>query len=65
MWLQSCGLCCLDSGGALGGILITWDKRVVEKVDVCMGDFTLVVSFRNVVDRFVWAFAGVYGSEFW
>jgi hypothetical protein len=53
--------CCLDSSGASGGILIMWDKRVVEKVDVCLGDFTLAVSFGNVVDRFVWAFAGVYG----
>jgi hypothetical protein len=29
-----------------------WDKRVVEKVDECMGVFTLAISFRNVVDRF-------------
>jgi hypothetical protein len=36
-----------------------WDKRVVEKVDVYLGDFTLSVSFKNIVDRFVWAFAGV------
>jgi len=36
---------------------------VVEKVDVCFGVFTLTVSFRNVVDRFVWAFAGVYGPN--
>jgi hypothetical protein len=55
--------CCLDSSGASGGILIMWDKRVVEKVDVCLGVFTLSVSFRNVVDRFVWAFAGVYGPN--
>jgi hypothetical protein len=40
-----------------------WDNRVVEKVDVCLGDFTLAVSFRNVVYRFVWAFAGVYGPN--
>jgi hypothetical protein len=38
-----------------------WDKRVVEKIDVCVGNFTLAISFRNVVDHFVWAFAGVYG----
>jgi hypothetical protein len=30
--------CCLDSCGASGGILIMWDKRVVEKVDVCLGE---------------------------
>jgi exonuclease III len=55
--------CCLDSNGASGGILIMWDNRVVEKVDVCLGVFTLTISFRNVVDRFVWAFASVYGPN--
>jgi hypothetical protein len=40
-----------------------WDKRVVEKIDVCMGEFTLVVSFRNVADHFVWTFAGVHGPN--
>jgi exonuclease III len=55
--------CCLDSCGASGGILIMWDKRLVEKVDVCLGEFTLVVSFRNIVDGFEWAFAGVYGPN--
>jgi hypothetical protein len=34
---------------------------MVEKVDVCVGAYTLAVSFRNVVDLSVWAFAGVYG----
>jgi hypothetical protein len=56
--------CCLDSCGASGGILIMWDKRVVEKVDVCVGVFTLAVSFRNVADHFEWGFAGVYGPNF-
>jgi hypothetical protein len=55
--------CCLDSCGASGSILIMWDKRVVENVDVCVGEFTLAASFRNVVDRFVLAFAGVYGPN--
>jgi len=55
---------CLDWCGASGGILIMWDKRVVEKVDVCVGIFTLAVSFRNVADHFEWGFAGVYGPNF-
>jgi hypothetical protein len=55
--------CCLDSSGASDGILIMWDNKVVEKVDVCVGDDTLAVSFRNVVDLSVWAFAGVYGPN--
>jgi len=55
--------CCLDASGASGGILILWDKRVVEKVDVCVGRFTLAVSLRNVDDHFEWGFVGVYGPN--
>ena len=36
---------------------------MVEKVDVCVGAYTLAVSFRNVVDLFVWPFARVYGPN--
>jgi len=45
------------------GILIIWDKRVVEKVVSCVGVYSLSISFRNVVDRSTWAFAGVYGPN--
>jgi hypothetical protein len=38
-----------------------WDKRVVEKIDECMGVYSLAVSFGNIVDRSVWAFVDVYG----
>jgi hypothetical protein len=33
--LPSCGCCCLDSRGVVGGVLIMWDRRVVEKIDEC------------------------------
>jgi hypothetical protein len=46
---------------ALGGILLTWDRRVVSKLDVCMGSSMVACSFRNVEDGVVWAFVGVYG----
>jgi hypothetical protein len=36
-----------------------WDRRVVEKTDECMGEFSFVVAFRNVEDHFTWAFVGV------
>jgi exonuclease III len=55
--------CSLDASGASGGILIMWDTRVVEMVEKCVGEFTLAVSFKNVVDNFVWAFAWVYGPN--
>jgi hypothetical protein len=49
MKVESCGLVLFRLQWSLGGILIMWDKRVVEKVDVSLGEFTLAVSFRNVV----------------
>jgi hypothetical protein len=55
--------CCLDSRGALGGILITWNRRVVEKIDECVGEFSLAISFRNIEDYSTWAFAGAYGPN--
>jgi hypothetical protein len=53
----------LDSRGALGGILIMWGKRMVEKIAECAREFTLVDTFRNVEDHFTLAFAGVYGHN--
>ena len=49
--------------GALGGILLMWDKRVVTKKDVCVGNFVAASSFKNVDDGLEWAFAGVYGPN--
>jgi hypothetical protein len=34
------------------------DKRVVEKVEECVGAFFVNCSFRSVEDNFEWAFAG-------
>jgi hypothetical protein len=55
--------CYLASCGASGGLLIMWDKRILEKIDVFMGEFVLAWSFRSVADDFSWAFAGVYGPN--
>lgn len=55
--------CYLASCSAFGGMLIMWDKRIVEKIDVFVGEFVLACSFRSVVDDFSWAFAGVYGHK--
>jgi hypothetical protein len=54
---------CLDSSGASGGILILWDKRVVEKIEKCIGVYSLAVKFKNIEDDSIWAFAGVYGPN--
>ena len=51
----------MASVGASGEILLMWDRRVVSKVDVYVGDFVAASLFRNVDDSLEWAFAGVYG----
>jgi hypothetical protein len=47
-----------EANGALGGILLMWDRKVVEKKEECIGCYTLACSFQNVEDQFEWAFGG-------
>jgi hypothetical protein len=55
--------CHVASNGASGGILLMWDRRVVSKIDECLGSYVAACSFKNVEDGLVWAFAGVYGPN--
>jgi hypothetical protein len=49
--------------GASGGILLMLYRRVVSKVDVCVGNFVAASLFWNVEDSLEWAFVGVYGPN--
>ena len=51
----------MDAEGTAGGILVFWDKRVVELVDMETGIFSVSCCFRNCTDGFQWMFSGVYG----
>ena len=53
----------LGSEGASGGILLMWDKRVVEKIEEAMGQFSILCRFKNVSDQFEWAFTGINGPN--
>jgi exonuclease III len=55
--------CSLGAQGASSGILLMWDRRVVEKVEDWVGCFTVACSFCSISDDFKWAFAGVYGPN--
>jgi hypothetical protein len=55
--------CYVASRGASGGILLLWDRRVVSRIDSCMGNFVVACKFKNVDDGLEWAFAGVYGPN--
>jgi hypothetical protein len=53
----------LGARGASGGILLMWDRRVVEKIEDCVGRFVVACLFRSVTENWEWAFAGVYGPN--
>ena len=53
----------LEADWTAGGILIIWDKRVLEKVEVMVGTFSVSVKWQGVGDGFIWACSGVYGSN--
>ena len=43
----------LDASGSVGGILICWDKRTLEILDLEVGQFSISCRFRKVEDGFV------------
>ena len=47
--------------GSTGGILTYWDKRTLEVLEMEVGQFSISCKLRNVEDRIVWIFTGVYG----
>jgi hypothetical protein len=48
--------CYVAAIGAAGGILLMWDKRVVSRLDMEVGDYVAACSFMNVVDGFKMGF---------
>ena len=59
MWI---GVILLQEGPPVESLLI-WDRRVVEKIKECVGEFLLPAFFfffGNVEDGFSWAFVGAY-----
>ncbi|RVW42450.1 Transposon TX1 uncharacterized 149 kDa protein [Vitis vinifera] len=62
----------VDARGAAGGLLLLWDNRVLENLEVERGGYSISIRFRNCVDGFTWTFSGVYGpvissekEDFW
>ena len=53
----------LDVDQTVGGVLMTWDRRALEKLEVMGGHFSVSVRWQGVRDGFTWACSGVYGSN--
>ncbi|RVW76181.1 hypothetical protein CK203_044278 [Vitis vinifera] len=51
----------LNAEGAAGGILICWDKRVLDILEWEEGHFTLSCRFKIMENGATWVFTGVYG----
>ena len=50
----------LDTYGSAGGILICWDKRTLDVLEMEVGHFSTSYRLRNVEDGLLWIFTGVY-----
>ena len=55
--------CYVASIGTFGDIILTWGRRVVNRLEMEMGDYVAVCTLKNVDEGFVWAFVGVYGPN--
>ena len=51
----------LDAEGTAGGILLFWDKKIMELVDSEIGLFSISCLFKMVEGGVIWMFSGVYG----
>lgn len=53
----------LGSLGSSGGVLVMLDRMVVDKMEEVIGRLSVSYKFKNVGDKFEWAFTGVYGTN--
>ncbi|RVW53777.1 Transposon TX1 uncharacterized 149 kDa protein [Vitis vinifera] len=51
----------MGAQGSAGGILVCWDKRSLDLLEMEMGNFSISCRLKNVEDGMVWIFTGVYG----
>ncbi|RVW40194.1 Transposon TX1 uncharacterized 149 kDa protein [Vitis vinifera] len=51
----------VDSRGSAGGIVVLWDSRVLEMIELEKGECSISCDFKNCEDGFTWTFTGVYG----
>jgi exonuclease III len=55
--------CYVAANGTVRGIMLMWDKRVVTRLDMEVGEYVAAYTFKNVMDGFEWAFARAYGPN--
>ncbi|RVW24957.1 Transposon TX1 uncharacterized 149 kDa protein [Vitis vinifera] len=58
---RNLGWVSLDTRGSAGGVLVMWDKNVLEGLEAEVGSFSISCRFKNCEEGFVWVFSGLYG----
>ena len=58
---RNCDWRALEAEGTAGGILLFWDKKIMELVDSETGLFSISCLFKMVEGGVLWMFSGVYG----
>ena len=53
----------LDAEDTVGGVLVMWDRRVLEKVEAWVGSFLMSVRRKGLEDGLEWACSSVYGPK--
>ena len=51
----------LDVDQIVGGVLMMWDRKALEKQEIMVGQFCVLVQWQGLGDGFIWACSGVYG----
>ena len=54
-------LVALDADRIASQVLMMWDRRTLEKVEVMVGKFSISVRWQGMGDGFIWACSRVYG----
>ena len=53
----------LNAKHTAGGVLLLWDKRVLELTDSKVGTFLVSCCWKGIIDGFEWVGTGVYGPN--
>jgi hypothetical protein len=53
----------LNAVNTAGGVLLMWDKRMLELIDSVVGTFSVSCCWKGITDRFVWACSRIYGPN--
>ena len=51
----------MGAQGSAGGILVCWDKRSLELLEMEVGNYSISCKLKTVENDVVWTFTGVYG----